>query len=208
MSNCDGVVCYEIVSIQNITIRTMRKLGSFTFITLNGCFKGPEEDISWHKHTVSKEENDYAAEGAQSNSTLLFGRVTYEMMSSYWPTSQAKQQNPTVADGMNKSQKIVFSRTLKNATWANTTLIKNNLIDEVTKIKNSSGGNLTLLGSGSILAQLSEHRLIDEYQFMLDPVAIGNGTPVFSTIKNNLELELITTKTFKSGVILLSYRPK
>ena len=89
----------------------MRKLTVFNFITLNGYYKGLNEDIGWHRH--ESDEGEFAAEGAQSESVLLFGRKTYEMMASFWPTPEGKKMNPAVAEGMNKSEKIVFSRTLR-----------------------------------------------------------------------------------------------
>ncbi len=183
----------------------MSKLGAFTFVTLDGYFKGPNGDISWHKHGA--EENDYAAEGLQSGSTLLFGRVTYEMMASYWPTPMAMENDPVVAEGMNNADKIVFSRTLKKVEWNNTMLVKGNIVEEVKKLKQMHGNDMTLLGSGSILAQFAEHGLIDEYQIMVDPIALGNGTPIFKGIKRKLELKLTETRAFKSGVVLLCYQP-
>ena len=180
----------------------MGKLGAFNFVTLNGYFKGPKEDISWHKHGA--EESEYAAEGSKSGSTLLFGRVTYEMMASYWPTPDAFKNMPDVAAGMNSSDKIVFSRTLKNAGWSNTRLVKDKMVEEVKKLK-KAGKDMTLLGSGSIITQLAEHGLIDEYQIMVDPIALGEGTPLFKGIQHRLDLKLTNTKIFKSGVVLLCY---
>ncbi len=181
----------------------MGRLGVFNFVSLNGFFKGPGGDISWHVHGA--EENEYAAESLKSGSILLFGRVTYEMMAGYWPTPLALQNNPTVAEGMNNAEKIVFSRSLKKAEWKNTRLVRGNLPDEVRRLKASEEKDLTVLGSGSIVTQLAEHRLIDEYQIMIDPVVLGEGTPVFNNIKQKLNLKLTGTRTFKSGVVLLSY---
>jgi dihydrofolate reductase len=183
----------------------MGRLGAFTFVTLNGYFAGPNGDISWHRHGA--EENAYAAEALKSGNTLLFGRVTYEMMASYWPTAVATENDPTVAEGMNRADKIVFSRTLKNAAWSNTRLVKGDIGEEIRKLKQVPGRNMTLLGSGSVLTQLAELGLIDEYQVMVDPVALGAGTPVFKGIKQTLNLKLTATKAFKSGVVLLSYQP-
>ncbi len=183
----------------------MRKLSTFTFISLDGYYKGQNEDISWHKH--GPEEGEYSAESLKSENILLFGRTTYEMMASFWPTPMAYDAFPVVAEGMNKAQKIVFSRTLKKANWGNTRIICDNIVDEVKSLKQKAAKDLTLLGSGSILTQLAEAGLIDEYQIMIDPVAIGNGTPIFKNIKDQLDLKLINTRTFKSGVILLSYQP-
>jgi dihydrofolate reductase len=183
----------------------MRKLSVFNFVTLNGYFQGPKGDISWHRHGA--EENEYAAEGLKSGSVLLFGRVTYEMMASYWPTSNAFKNDPIVADGMNKAEKIVFSRTLKTVEWNNTRLVKGNIGEEIRKMKQLPGKDLTVLGSGSIVTQFAELGLIDEYQIMVDPVVLGEGTPLFRGLKQKLNLKLATTRTFRSGVVLLSYQP-
>ena len=183
----------------------MRKLTAFNFVTLNGFFKGPKEDISWHRHGA--EENEYAAEGLKSGGTLLFGRVTYEMMASYWPTTVAIKNDPIVAEGMNKADKIVFSRTLKKTEWSNTRLVKDNIVEEIKKMKQMPGKDMTLLGSGSIVTRFAEQGLIDEYQIMVDPVVLGSGTPIFKGIKHKLDLKLTTTRTFKSGVVLLCYQP-
>jgi dihydrofolate reductase len=183
----------------------MGKLGVFNFVTLNGYFEGANRDLSWHKHGA--EESEYAAKGAKSGSTLLFGRVTYEMMASYWPTPAAIASAPDVAEGMNRSDKIVFSRTLKKADWKNTRVVKDNIVEEIKKLKHVSGKDMTILGSGSIVTQFAELGLIDEYLIMVDPVALGNGTPIFKNIKHKLDLKLTETKTFKSGVVLLCYQP-
>ncbi len=184
----------------------MRKLSIFNFITLNGFYKGSAEDTNWHKH--GGEEATYSEESLKPGNILLFGRVTYEMMASFWPTPMAAQNFPIVAEGMNKSEKIVFSRTLKKADWQNTKVIKENIVEEVMKLKKLPGKDMTVLGSGSIITQFAEHNLIDEYQIMIDPVAIGKGTPIFNNIKRELDLKLTGSRTFKSGVILLCYEPK
>jgi dihydrofolate reductase len=183
----------------------MGKLTVFNFITLNGYFKGPGGDLSWHKH--EGEESEYASEGLASGSILLFGRITYEMMASWWPTPEAIKTNPEIANGMNEAEKIVFSRTLKKAEWNNTKLIKDNLAEEIKKLKQLPGKSVTVLGSGSIVTQLAEQGLIDDYQLMVDPVALGDGTPLFKNISHPLNLKLTNTRTFKSGVVLLCYEP-
>ncbi|MFZ6009119.1 MAG: dihydrofolate reductase family protein [Bacteroidota bacterium] len=185
----------------------MRKLSVFNFITLNGFYKGPGGDISWHKHGQGDDEREFAAHGAQSESVLLFGRVTYEMMASYWPTEQALKNDRAVAEGMNKSEKIVFSKTLKKPDWSNTRVIKDNIVEEIRKLKKTPGNDLTILGSGSIVSLFAEHGLIDTYQFMVDPLVIGSGTPIFHNIKKILDLRLIENRAFKSGVLLLGYEP-
>lgn len=183
----------------------MRKITSFNFITLNGYLHGPGGDISWHRH--GEEENQFAVESMNAGNTLLFGRKTYEMMAAYWPSQMAMDNDPKVAEGMNKAEKIVFSRTMKQASWQNTHILNGDVVKEVRLLKSGSGNDLTLLGSGSILSQLAENGLIDEYLFMIDPVAIGTGTSVFGQIRSVIELRLTQVKAFQSGVVLLAYTP-
>jgi len=182
----------------------MGHLSSFTFITLNGFYKGPDNDISWHRH--GGEEAEFAAKSSGGGSTLLFGRVTYEMMASFWPTPMAHESNPAVAANMNKAEKIVFSKTLTKASWSNTQIISTDITAQLQKLKQQDK-NYTILGSGSILTQLSDAGLVDTYSFMLDPVAIGKGTAIFNNIQGTLNLRLVNSHVFKSGVILLNYEP-
>jgi dihydrofolate reductase len=181
----------------------MRTLNAFTFLTLNGFYKGPNEDITWHRH--GGEEAEFSEEGLMHGSILLFGRKTYEMMVAFWPTPMAKESFPNVADGMNKAEKIVFSNTLKKADWNNTRIIGGDIVREVRKLKQSGTKDMTILGSGSIVTQLAGHGLIDAYQIMIDPVALGAGTPIFNGLQNKLDLHLTDVRRFKSGIVVLSY---
>jgi len=182
----------------------MRKLSVFNFISLDGYYKDLNNSMQWHQHG-GQEEGEYSAKSAQGGSTLLFGRVTYQMMYSFWPTEQAKQTMPEVADGMNKSDKIVFSNTLKTAEWTNTTVVSGDIVAEVKKLKAGEGSPLTILGSGTIVTRLAEAGLIDSYTIMLDPVALGGGTAIFSGMQKTLNLKLSSSHVFKSGVVLLNY---
>ncbi|HVW58670.1 MAG TPA: dihydrofolate reductase family protein [Puia sp.] len=183
----------------------MRKLVIFNFTTLNGYFEGPGRDISWPRQ--GEEESRFAAESVGQGGVLLFGRVTFEHMAAYWPTPLAQQQSPAVAEGMNKAEKIVFSRTLKKTDWENTRIIHEDLATAVRGLKQTPGKDMCVLGSGTIITQLADAGLIDEYQFMVNPVALGNGTPTFKGLQHKLDLQLVSSRIFKSGVILLSYKP-
>jgi dihydrofolate reductase len=184
----------------------MRKVSAFNFVTLNGFFKGPGGDISWtFGHNASTDESAHAVEGLGAGNVLLFGRVTYEMMSNFWQSPMAKEQDPVVSEGMNKAEKIVFSRTLDTAGWKNTRLIKGNLIEEIRRLKQQPGKDMTILGSGSIITQLAEEELIDEYEVLVYPVALGKGTPLFDCLRHPLKLKLISAKAYKSGTVLLTY---
>jgi len=184
----------------------MRKLIVFNLITLDGYFSGENGDISWHR--VDAEFQELANAAANSGNTLLFGRKTYELMASYWPTPAGLQDDPVVAAGMNASEKLVFSRTLVRADWHNARLLKGDLRDEVKKLKAGSGPDLAVLGSGSIVAQLAAAELIDEYQLLLNPVALGKGRTLFEGIGRPLAFRLTGTRTFGNGNLLLCYEPE
>ncbi|MBS1662784.1 MAG: dihydrofolate reductase [Bacteroidetes bacterium] len=181
----------------------MRRLSVFNFVTLNGYFQGLNGDISWHRH--GGEEGAYASEMSQMGGTLLFGRVTYQMMEAYWPTAQAKKDVPAVAEGMARSEKIVFSKTLKRTSWENVRVTDEDPVAVVRKLKQTEGPDMCILGSGTITAQLAGEGLIDEYALMIDPVALGEGTPIFKGMGRKLDLKLKSSKAFSSGVILAVY---
>ena len=109
---------------------------------------------------------------------------------------------------MNESEKLVFSRTLDQVDWANTRLVKGDLLEEVKKLKAGTGPALTLLGSGSIVAQLAAAELIDEYQLLLNPVALGEGRTLFEGIGKRLAFRLTGTRSFGNGNLLLCYEPE
>lgn len=182
----------------------MGKISAFTFITLNGFFKGVNEDTSWHNH--NNEAGKFANEASQSDSILLFGRKTYEMMSSFWPSPMAAELYPVVAKNMNKAEKLVCSNTLTKADWNNTSVISGDVVEQLRELKNGSGKEITILGSGSIVSQLTDSGLIDQYTIMLDPVAIGQGTSIFSGIQKNLNLKLTASRVFEQdGILVLTY---
>ena len=183
----------------------MRKLFVFNLVTLDGYFEGPSKEIDWHN--VDAEFNEYAIDMLNSVDALIFGRVTYELMASYWPTPDAIKNDPIVAEKMNTLPKIVFSRTLEKAEWNNTRLVKADIEEEIKKMKRQSGKDMALLGSGSILSQFARQGLMDEYRIMVNPVVLGDGRPLFKDIKGRLNLKLTKTRTFGNGNVLLYYQP-
>lgn len=187
----------------------MQKLGVFNLSTLDGYIAGERGDLSWHEAVfVNDEFQDYAEKNSNAGATLLFGRVTYQLMASYWPTPEAIKNDPVVAKGMNSATKVVFSRTLEKVEWSNTRLVKGDIVAEVRKLKAGSGKGLTILGSGSIVGQLAQAGLIDEYQIMLVPLALGKGKTMFDGLTSRLTLKLESTKAFKNGSVLLKYVKK
>ena len=187
----------------------MRRLISFTQVTLDGYFTGRNGDLSWaHEGQQDAEWNAFVAGNASGGGQLLFGRITYELMVSYWPTPAARANDPVVAEGMNKLPKVVFSRTLDKVSWNNTRLAKGDLATEVRTMKQEPGEGMVILGSGSLVSQLAQAGLIDEYQIVVKPVALGEGRTMFEGLKQKLNLKLTKMRAFTNGNVLLSYEPK
>jgi len=138
---------------------------------------------------------------------MVFGRITYEMMASFWPTPNAMKQAPVVAERMNNMPKVVFSRTLKNVSWKNTKLLKGDLPAEVRKLKQDAGMDMVILGSGSLVSQLAQEGLIDEYQLVVNPVVLGNGRTMFDGLKKTLPMKRTKTRAFGNGNVVLCYQP-
>jgi len=182
----------------------VRKLFSFNMMSLDGFFEGPNQSIDWHR--VDEEFNDFAVEQLAAIDTILFGRITYLGMLSWWPTPMAIETDPIVAGKMNNIRKVVISTTLDNAEWNNTRLIKDNVAEEVTRLKQQPGGDLALFGSGKLMASLMQLDLIDEHRVMLNPVLLGTGTRLFQT-PGEQELRLVQSRPFKNGNVLLTYQP-
>lgn len=184
----------------------MGKLIVFNSISLDGFFVDMNGDMSWAHNTNKDAEWDaFVASNASGGGILLFGRKTYDLMVSYWPTQLALQNDPVVAEGMNDLQKVVFSRTLDRISWKNTRLVKDGLVEEIRRMKNEPGTDIVILGSGSIVSQLSRERLIDEYQVVVIPVVLGSGRTMFEGLKEKLALKLTRTRIFNNGNIFLTY---
>jgi dihydrofolate reductase len=183
----------------------MRKVILFDMVTLDGFFAGPDGEIDWHH--VDEEFNDFAIAQLNSAGGLLFGRATYQGMASYWPTDTATANDPIVADKMNTLPKIVFSRTLERVEWNNTRLVKGNIAEEISKLRQQPGQDWLLFGSADLASTLTNLGLIDEYRIMVNPVILGNGKPLFKRIKDKLSLKLVQTRTFGNGNVLLCYQP-
>jgi dihydrofolate reductase len=183
----------------------MRKVILFDMATLDGFFAGPNGEIDWHR--VDEEFNEFAIAQLDSADGLLFGRVTYQGMASYWPTDMARTDDPIVAGKMNTLPKIVFSRTLDKVEWNNTRLVKGNVEEEISKLKQQPGQDWLLFGSADLASTLTNLGLIDEYRIMVNPVVLGSGQPLFKGMKEKLNLKLTSAKTFRNGNVLLCYQP-
>lgn len=181
-------------------------------ISLDGYFEGPDHDLSWHN--VDDEFNKFAIEQMRETDLILFGRRTYQLMESFWPEaakdSTISKENIEIADRMNNTNKIVFSRTLdkveEKENWKNIKLVKELDPDEIRHLKKQPGKNMWVGGSDLALSFIKAG-LIDEFRLMVNPVVIREGTPIFKGMDSKLKLELIKTREFRSGNILLCYKP-
>jgi dihydrofolate reductase len=184
----------------------MRKLICYESVSLDGYFVDASGDMSW-AHKRDDEWNAFVAGNATGDGTLVFGRKTYDLMAGFWPTPMAKQQAPHVADQMNSLKKFVFSRSLTKADWNNTTLLKGDLAAEIRALKQQDGEGLCILGSGTIVAQLAQENLIDEYQIALNAVILGKGRTLFEGVQHKLNLKLASSRAFSNGNVFLTYEP-
>jgi dihydrofolate reductase len=183
----------------------MRTLTVYNFMSLDGYFEGPENgEFRWHVHGA--DQTAYSVEMLRQHPTLLFGRVTYRLMADYWPRPGPMRDDPEVARGMNGAEKIVFSRTLTSVDWQGSRLAKRDLFDEVRALKAAPGGNMMILGSGTLVAQLAGEGLIDHFEFLVDPLLVGRGTNVTQGLDRQVPLQLTRTHVYPSGVVLLCYR--
>jgi dihydrofolate reductase len=183
----------------------MRRLVAFENVTLDGYFAATDGDIGWAHGVPDPEFDAFVADNASGGGQLLLGRKTYELMAGYWPTPSASQQAPMVAERMNQLPKVVFSRTMDTVSWSNTKLVKGDLPAAIRRMKNESGPGMAILGSGSLVSQLAQEGLIDEYQLVVNPVVLGKGRALFDGIMARLGLKLTGSRVFRNGKVFLCY---
>lgn len=183
----------------------MRKIFTFLVATVDGYYEGPNQELEWPN--VDEEFNEFSLMQLDEVDTLLFGRVTYELMASYWPTPAAKDDDPRVAAKMNEIPKLVVSRTLDKADWHNTRLIRDDVAGELSKIKRQAGKDIAIFGSSVLTVGLLQYGLVDELRIMVNPIILGAGKSLFTTADQRVGLTLLETTPFKSGNVLLRYKP-
>jgi dihydrofolate reductase len=186
----------------------MRTLTAFNSVSLDGYFVDATGDMSWAHQGADAEWSEFVSGNARGGGTLVFGRVTYQMMASYWPSPMAKKNDPVVAERMNSLPKVVFSRTLTDASWRNTTLVNNDMPGAIRRMKKEPGDGMVILGSGAIVAQLTQEKLIDEYQIIVIPVVLGGGRTMFEGVRDKPRFKLTGSRTFRNGNAMLCYQPQ
>jgi dihydrofolate reductase len=185
------------------------------WVSVDGFFAGPNGEIDW---VLRDPEVDKALReptpgdaGAQSqgSATMLLGNITYTLFENSWPHIAKDPNAPDamhkMADEVNRMTKLVFSHTRQEVSWENSKLFHGNLVEEVKKLKDDNGTAILIFGSGTIVQQLAQEGLIDEYLLVVTPVILGKGKPLFKDV-NKLNLRLLQARHFESGNVLLRYR--
>ena len=178
----------------------MRKLFWQMMVSLDGLMEGPNRELDWH--VADDDFNRHVADMLASIDTILLGRVTYQLFADYWPSSTDAE-----ASAINELPKVVFSPTLKKVGWKNSRLAKDNVGEEIARLKKQPGKDLALFGSADLASTFMRLGLIDEYRIMVNPVILGAGNPTFKNIKDRIPLKLTKAKTLRSGVVNLYYEP-
>ena len=177
----------------------MRRLFWQMMVSLDGFMEGPERELDWH--VTDDEFGQYVLDMLETIDTIVFGRVTYQMMASYWPSATDPE-----AQMMNELPKIVFSRTLEKVEWQNSRLAKGDVAEEIMTLKRQPGKDIALFGSADLASTLTRLGLIDEIRVFVNPLVLGNGHPMFKRA-DRMTLTLLDARTFASGNVLLTYRP-
>lgn len=186
----------------------MRKLVLFMHVSLDGLVAGPNGEMDWIH--VDDKIFDFAADRTNKADMALYGRITYEMMQSYWPTAADKpnagKHDIEHSRWYNNVRKIVLSKTMKGLNLHNTKIISEDIANEIRNIQNEEGKEIIIFGSPSASHTLMHENLIDEYWLFVNPVLLGKGIPLFKNIDDRIKLEFVSAQAFKSGVVCLNYQ--
>lgn len=180
----------------------MRKIIVSEFLTLDGVMESPE---NWQFPYVSDDVAETIQTQIHEYGAMLLGRVTYEIFAAHWPLQTNNEFG--IADKLNSMPKFVVSSTLEKAEWNNSTLIKKNAVEEITKLRQENGGNIQLVGSATLVQALLQTDLIDEYRLLVHPIIMGSGKRLFKDGLDTMALKLMDSKMFSSGVVALTYQP-
>lgn len=185
----------------------MRRLILDTIISLDGYYTSPKNEIDWFDFDL--EEIEWSKEIIRRVDTMLYGRVTYEEFSLFWPKAKPSPDgfDSEIIGQLNGLKKIVFSRKLKEAAWQPAEIVREDPVTAVAKLKRKAGKGMVVVGSGTLISALVGGDLVDEYRIRVRPIILGAGKPSFVDKKSRHKLKLISAKTFRSGVVGLHYEP-
>lgn len=189
----------------------MRKIIVTMWTSLDGFIAGPDQEMDWVGQFYDDAMGRYEDSVVSTADTLLLGRATYQSFAGSWPhvpdNSQASEGEKAYAHKVNAMRKIVFSKTLTSADWNNSQLFTEIVPEEIARLKEEPGKDIAIYGSASIVQQLTNLGLIDEYQILIHPLLLGSGKSLFTNIKSRKTLKLVQTRTHPSGVVVLFYQP-
>ncbi len=181
-------------------------------VTLDGFMSGPDCELDWHFEAWSADMARELSAQLQATDTILLGRITYQAMAHYWPSRSQDLSFPredlAFAEMMNKHRKIVFSKTLDEASWNNTIVCRGSVIAKIRELKQQPGRDIIVYGSGQLVNKLMADNLIDVYTLWLHPVAIGKGKPLFKKLRRRISVSAQSVTQFSSGVLALSYHSR
>jgi dihydrofolate reductase len=183
----------------------MRRVIIDNLLSLDGYFAGPDGEIDWFQ--FDEESLEWSREILREVDTVLFGRVTYEVLASYWPTAAAMAEEPFIARRLTEVRKFVFSKTLPTASWINSTVVSDPPVEFVSKLKEEPGAAIVVLGSSTVVSALVRAGLVDDYKIRVQPMILGKGRPLFLGQDQRRALTLVSSTPFKSGVVALHYKP-
>lgn len=185
----------------------MRRLFVFMMVSIDGYFEGVNHDFSW-SNADNQEFEDFALENLSNTDALVMGHRTYDVMETFWPTDEAKESDPRTAAFMTNTMKYVASRQGFEPEWENVTVKVGDPVAWVQELKQADGKDIAILASSELCVSLIEANVIDEYQIMYNPLALGAGTPVFNGLNHRVDFELLSSRPFKNGNVLLTYKRK
>jgi len=183
----------------------MTTVASFIVTSLDGFYEGANGEFDWP--IVDEAFKEFAIRQLDEADTLGFGRATYEHMAVYWPTDQAVANDPAIAFRMNSKPKLVFSTTLEQVTWPQTTILDGEAVERIGAVKTAPGGELLVIGSAHLTACFAAAGVLDELRILVCPIGIGHGRSLFEDLKDRVALRLVHVRQFDSGNVLLTYRP-
>ena len=179
----------------------MRKVCLGMNITLDGYVSGPNGELDWAFRTMSPDLGEWVTELLRGVDTILLGHTTYLQQAAAWPS-----QTGEMADLLNSHTKIVFSKRLTTLEWNNSRLATTDAAEEIARLKQQSGKNISVSGGATLAQSLSRMGLIEEYNLVMHPVVLGSGKPLFKDLSHPLNLKLVSARTFNSGAIGLTYQ--
>lgn len=187
----------------------MRKVILLVHVSLDGFMAGVNGEMDWIVY--NKELERYSHDLIGSLDTSLYGRVTYQMMESYWPTvpgnPTSSKEDVEYAEWLNQAEKIVFSRTLDKVTWQNSRIVKDDIAGEIARLKQKPGKNMIMIGSPGLVQTFVQQNLIDEYRINVNPIILGSGKPLFAGMDHIQPLKLLEARKMEGGVVALRYEP-